>query len=239
MSIPSRAFDQWVESVCGDTPPSMRQIAEMTRGQRTGASRNQLSLARARGTMPEVAVLSVAKAYGLNPLEEISRFPGFEAAWPKPKLKPEQCLILLPTLELIIELLWRGRELEMSDRKDTRGVPGDALARWADRAFAKTTKQDLAATIGVNRVSMTKQLEAGKMPVDRIFAICRVLRTHPGLPLAAAGHIDPEVLGWSLADLLIKATAPQILEELRSSRKYVDDSFNMLAFLDEVDRKLG
>lgn len=53
--------------------------------------------------MPSAAVLGVAQAYGLNPLEEIARFPGFEIAWPAPKLKPDQCLVLVPTLELMIE----------------------------------------------------------------------------------------------------------------------------------------
>lgn len=211
----------------------------MIQGTRTGASRNQLSLARARGVVPSVAVLGVAAAYGLDPLEEISRFSGYESAWPKPKLKVQECLILLPTLELVIELLWRGGELEMENRKASQGVPGDALARWADHAFAGTTKQDVAEGIGVNRVSMTRQLEAGKMPVDRIFAIAQELGVHPGLPLAAAGHISPEVLGRSLDDLLIKAKAPEIFTELSASRRYVSDAFNMLVFLDEVDRKLG
>ena len=187
MSISASAFDQWIGALNGGSALSMRQIGKMS-----GVSSGHLSVSRTRGVMPPAAVFGVAQAYGLDPLEEIARFPGFEIAWPVPKFKEDQCLVLVPTLELIIELLWRGRELEMDDRKESHAVAGDALVRWADRAFAKTTKQEVAAAIGINRVSMTKQLDNGKMPIDRIFAICGELRTHPGLPLVAAGHVGPD-----------------------------------------------
>lgn len=234
VSISASAFDQWIGALDGGSALSMRQIGKMS-----GVSSGHLSVSRTRGVMPSAAVLGVAQSYGLDPLEEIARFPGFDTAWPAPKLKADQCLVLVPTLELIIELLWRGRELEMDDRKESHEVAGDALVRWADRAFVKTTKQEVAAAIGVNRVSMTKQLDNGKMPIDRIFAICGELKTHPGLPLVAAGHIGLEHIGWSIDDLLVKATAPQILDELRASQRHVEDALNMLVFLDEVDRKLG
>lgn len=60
----------------------MRQIGKMS-----GVSSGHLSVSRTRGVMPPAAVFGVAQAYGLDPLEEIARFPSFEIAWPAPKLK--------------------------------------------------------------------------------------------------------------------------------------------------------
>ena len=75
MSISASVFDQWIGALDGGSALSMRQVGKMS-----GVSSGHLSVSRTRGVMPSAAVLGVAQAYGLDPLEEIARFPGFEIA---------------------------------------------------------------------------------------------------------------------------------------------------------------
>ncbi|MFI8598209.1 hypothetical protein ACIGDM_12955 [Rothia koreensis] len=117
VSISASVFDQWIGALNGESALSMRQIGKMS-----GVSSGHLSVSRTRGVMPPAAVFGVAQAYGLDPLEEIARFPGFEIAWPAPSEET-------PIQELDGDLLRRGDQLV---RVQDRPVPGEPVVAFND-----------------------------------------------------------------------------------------------------------
>lgn len=233
MSISAAAFDDWVEELADGQRPSMRQVAKMSH-----LSSGYLSVARARGSFPADVVLGVAVNYGAHPVEELARFAGYQELWPQPDYPLQEVLFLVPVLDLMTELLWRGDHPGV-DRPGGSRMAADALSRWSDLAFAGSSRVAVARGVGINRASMSTQLENGKMPIERILALSSYLRVHPGSGLVAGGHMDIEHLGWSIPQLLSKATAPQIFAELETAQKHVEEAFRMLVVVDEMHRKLG
>ncbi|WP_235503638.1 hypothetical protein, partial [Curtobacterium sp. S6] len=130
MSISAAAFDDWLEELVDGQRPSMRQVAKMSH-----LSSGYLSVARARGSFPADIVLGVAANYGAHPIEELARFAGYQDLWPQPAYLLKEVLFLVPVLDLMTELLWRGEHPGV-DRPIGSRIAADALSRWSDLAVA-------------------------------------------------------------------------------------------------------
>lgn len=235
MPVSKLAFEGWLYQICnGEIPP----LSVLSRA--SGLSKAAISIQRTKNAIQPNTIVKLSRGYGLNPLQELSRFDGYQGLWPVPEIRKHLLLTLVPIVELIKELLYRSGDIR-DPRPQNLYPPKDALIRWADRIGPDLDRKTAAEGLGMRAENLSRDLNSRKLSLNHIIAYAQLAGEHPALGLCAAGWLEPEELPGvaSLRQEMQTCTARRIGDELEASKRYIRATFESIITEDDMHGKLG
>lgn len=194
MTVTAKAFQLWRSQIAPDAT-----VSDLCR--RTNIKRSTLAQQLVRGKVSVETVISVARAYGIPPVQALSRFEEFQdlAGGLRPPTAGEYLSQVAPMdlLRLII-----GR----SDESDAVGqalsfrlapLPHKYSVRaWFDAIDGGELRQNLTARTGIAPQNLSAQLTAGRLSTQLSVEAARVSGVSLANGLVVTGLLTPEEGGW-------------------------------------------
>jgi hypothetical protein len=195
MTIPAKAFQRWLQGIAPDA--STADVCRIS-----GIKRTTLAQQLVRGKVSVSTVISISRAYNINPVEALADFEAYrELAGPQPL--PTRCELVsqISTADLLRAMLARpGME-----PAGGRGAEPPALSpaphatsvkNWVDAIDDGEVRHRVSAATGIAPQNYSAQLTANRLSAELAVATSRAAGVGPASGLVAAGLITEEEAGW-------------------------------------------
>ena len=195
MILPAKAFQRWLQGIAPDA--STADVCRVS-----GIKRTTLAQQLVRGKVSVTTVVSIARAYNVNPVAALAYFDDFrELAGPLPP--PTRCELIsqISTPDLLQAALARPA-------MDTVGKPGPqppalsptphatSVKNWVDAIDDGEVRHRVSAATGVAPQNYSAQLTANRLSPELALATSRAAGVGPTGGLVATGLITEEEAGW-------------------------------------------
>ncbi|MFW0120232.1 hypothetical protein ACN08Y_10000 [Rothia sp. P5764] len=204
MNIESSEFTLWVEGfapgatlkeICTEANLSLSTISEQRSGQR----------------ITPKTIIAIARAYRLNPGNELATFSGYESLAKAP-LTLVDAAPFYSALELLHQ--WFVRKGK-SHPGLVFAAPEAKLKRWIDVNRKSATQRELAQHLTMQPSNFSQQIKDGTLSIPRIIELATYLGTSPLPGLVAAGYmLFEEVFSQNPEDYLIRRPDNELLSAL-------------------------
>lgn len=198
MSIPQEDFFAWAESAylsTGHRRFSMRILSVLT-----GHSQPRISMQKGRGYIDSYLVVAFSRGLGLDPLEQLLKFPYYQRLLRQDAPATEEILALVSTRELAQELRYR---LGAADRPEeplmTQEEPLGFL-RWYAAATQRGTGDEIAKQVGISASVLSSRNSRNSWSMEELHDLCEAGDLNYRVALVAARHLTLEEAGFP-ADL--------------------------------------
>lgn len=230
MTVTDGEFSDWLASVGAPT-----RTSDLSRLLDFPASR--IGAQRMRGRVPASNVVAVSRALGIDPVDALAQFTGFDPLAVRMRPTDAELLSQLQAEDVMVEVMKRRRvELStMLTSYDLLPFPfGESTRHWFDaidpdgtlrRQVAERTKTDLShlsKAIGKNALSLRQALAASKVagvsPTSGLFLSGLLTAQEAGWPIYGRENALLECSDMEIIELLESRTA-----NLRRVAKAADD----------------
>ena len=193
MAVPAKSFQCWRTAVAPG-----ESNADLCR--RTGIKRSTLAQQIVRGKVSEITVVSVARAYGKNPVEALSEFEEYSDLLSGPWRPTDAELISQVSYVSILQMiLARATQSGSPIFPDlTRYPHRNGIRSWFEAVDPGDLRQRLSATSGVAPQNISAQLSAGRLAPELAVEAARISGASLSGGLVATGLITPAEAGWPL-----------------------------------------
>lgn len=190
MPIPAKAFQRWLGRVAAGA--STADVCRVS-----GIKRSTLAQQLVRGKVAESSVVSIARAYGVNPVAALSEFEPFNdlAARSKPPTKAE-LISQISYQDLLRALLARSEPRKTAARPLSPLPHASSVRNWIDAIDNGELRQALSASTGVAPQNISAQLSANRLSSELAVEAARIAGVSPAGGLVATGLLTPEEAGW-------------------------------------------
>lgn len=236
MTVPAKLFQQWLNSVAGDTSQ-----AALCRA--AGIKRSTLAQQLVRGRVSVATVAAVSRSLGLPVVGTLTSFPTFSDLQSGIKL-PTQAEVLsqVSDVELLQEILLRnaGAPPRSSYHPSVRAGQASTMHRasvraWFDAVDTPDLRQNVAKRANIAPQNLSAQITANRLTAALAVDSARVSGVGLTNGLVATGLLSPEEAGWpptareetlsSVPDSALVLLTAQRLETLgKTLRRNEEDS---------------
>lgn len=163
----------------------------------SGVKRTTLAQQMVRGKVAETTVVSISRAYGINPLAALASFEAYSGLR-EPFASPTtaELISLVSTLDLMQALIERARP----GSSPTLGLEDPAhptsVKNWVDAIDDGELRLRVSEATGIAPQNFSAHLTANRMPPELAVATARAAGVGPTAGLVAIGLITEEEAGW-------------------------------------------
>ncbi|ELT44177.1 hypothetical protein ACJJV6_12115 [Arthrobacter nitrophenolicus] len=195
MILPAKAFQRWLQGIAPDA--STADVCRVS-----GIKRTTLAQQLVRGKVSVTTVVSIARAYSVNPVAALAYFDDYrELAGPLPP--PTRCELIsqISTPDLLQAALARPA---MDPAGRPRPQPpalspaphATSVKNWVDAIDDGEVRHRVSAATGVAPQNYSAQLTANRLSPELALATSRAAGVGPTGGLVATGLITEEEAGW-------------------------------------------
>ena len=193
MTIPAKAFQRWLQSIAPDA--STADVCRVS-----GIKRTTLAQQMVRGKVSVSTVVSISRAYNINPVSALAGFDSFHvlAGPPRPPTRTE-LVSQVSTPDLLRALLVRPA------MEPAQGGTAPALSpaphptsvkNWVDAIDDGEVRHRVSTSTGVAPQNYSAQLTANRLSPELAVATAMAAGVGPAGGLVATGIITEEEAGW-------------------------------------------
>ena len=194
MTLPAKAFQRWLQGIAPDA--STADVCRIS-----GIKRTTLAQQLVRGKVSVSTVVSISRAYHVNPLAALATFEAYRYL-AGPQLPPTRCELVsqVSTADLLRAVLARPAA-------DPSGASGTAppltaaphatsVKNWVDAIDDGEVRHRVSASTGVAPQNYSAQLTANRLSPELAVATALAAGVSPANGLVATGLITEEEAGW-------------------------------------------
>ncbi|MCA4133837.1 hypothetical protein [Arthrobacter sp. M4] len=190
MPLPSKAFQHWLNGVAPQE--SMADISRIS-----GVKRTTLAQQMVRGKVAETTVVSISRAYGINPLDSLASFEAYsELHGPLPAPSPGELISLVSTLDMLQALIERTRPENKAAADLDDPMHPTSVKNWVDAIDDGELRTRVSDITGIAPQNFSAHLTANRMPPELALATARAAGVGPTAGLVAIGLITEAEAGW-------------------------------------------
>lgn len=193
MTIPAKAFQRWLQGIA-----PYASTADVCR--LSGIKRTTLAQQLVRGKVAVGTVVSISRAYGVNPVAALATFEAYrELARPQPRPTRSELVSQISTADLLRALLARPA---METAAGTEPPPLSAsphstsVKNWVDAIDDGEVRHRVSAATGVAPQNYSAQLTANRLSPELAIATSLAAGVGPTGGLVATGLITEDEAGW-------------------------------------------
>lgn len=196
MSLPSKAFQRWLHGIAPNT-----STADVCRS--SGVKRTTLAQQLVRGKVAESSLVSISRAFDMNPFDALAQFEAYSALRGTPVPPTDAELISqVSTTDLLRAVV------ERSDPRDSapgKGFPALALAEtphpssvrnWVDAIDDGGLRHRVSLATGIAPQNFSAHLTANRLPPELALATSQAAGVGPAGGLVASGLVTEAEAGW-------------------------------------------
>jgi hypothetical protein len=195
MTIPAKAFQRWLNGIAPDA--STADVCRIS-----GIKRTTLAQQLVRGKVSVSTVVSISRAYSLNPLFALAAFEAYRDLG-GPHRPPTRCELVsqVSTADLLRAVLARPA-------MDASGTPpmappplsaaphATSVKNWVDAIDDGEVRHRVSAATGVAPQNYSAQLTANRLSPELALATAQAAGVGLAGGLVATGLITEEEAGW-------------------------------------------
>lgn len=195
MTVTAKEFQLWRTRIAPDVT-----VSDLCR--RAGIKRSTLAQQLVRGKVSIETVVSVARAYGVSPIEALSEFDGYRdlAAGMKPPTADEYLSQVSP-MDLLRLILGRSEDSDAVGRPlsfQLAPLPHRYSVRtWFDAVDQGELRSTLTFRTGIAPQNLSAQLSAGRLSNQLCVEVARISDVSLANGLVVTGLLTPEEGGWA------------------------------------------
>ena len=193
MPLPAKAFQRWLSGVAPDT--STADICRVS-----GVKRTTLAQQMVRGKVAEATVVSISRAYNINPVAALATFDTYSALAGSPVPPTDKELVSqLATVDLLRAVIARTAPEGFAGGANTELSPpphATSVKNWVDAIDDGELRHRVSAATGVAPQNYSAQLTANRLAPELAVATSRAAGVGPASGLVATGLVTEAEAGW-------------------------------------------
>jgi hypothetical protein len=195
MTIPAKAFQRWLQGIAPDV--STADVCRIS-----GIKRTTLAQQLVRGKVSVSTVVSISRAYNVNPLAALATFEAYRDL-AGPQAPPTRCELVsqVSTADLLRAVLARPA-MEPTGPAGAASAPltaaphATSVKNWVDAIDDGEVRHRVSAATGVAPQNYSAQLTANRLSPELALATALAAGVGPAGGLVATGLITEEEAGW-------------------------------------------
>lgn len=195
MTLPAKAFQRWLHGIAPGV--STADVCRIS-----GIKRTTLAQQLVRGKVSVSTVISISRAYGINPVAALADFDNYrELAGPQLPPTREELVSQISTADLLRALLARPA-MEAADGRRTEApqlsaVPHPtSVKNWVDAIDDGELRHRVSVATGIAPQNYSAQLTANRLPAAVAVATSLAAGVGAAGGLVASGLVTEEEAGW-------------------------------------------
>jgi hypothetical protein len=190
MPLQSKAFQRWLHNVAPDA--STADVCRVS-----GIKRTTLAQQLVRGKVAESTLVSISRAYGLNPVRELATFDLYADLRGEPvPPTPAELVSQIATIDLLRAVVQRS-EAGQDPPPGLSGTPHPTAVRnWVDAIDDGELRHRVSEATGIAPQNFSAHLTANRLPPELAIATSRAAGVGPAGGLVAGGLITEAEAGW-------------------------------------------
>lgn len=195
MTVTAKAFQLWRTQVAPEAT-----VSDLCR--KAGIKRSTLAQQLVRGKVSVETVVSIARAYGIPPVQALSEFDGYrDLADGILSPTPGEYLSQVSPMDLLRLILGRSEDTDcVGQPVSFRLAPLPhrySVRAWFDAVDRGELRQALTARTGIAPQNLSAQLSAGRLSTQLCVEAARVAGASLANGLVVTGLLTPEEGGWA------------------------------------------
>ena len=200
MPLPAKAFQRWLHGVAPDT--STADICRLS-----GVKRTTLAQQLVRGKVAEASVVSISRAFGLNPVAALAHFETYRGlADQVVPPTPQELVSQISTVDLLRAVIARSAiEPDPHSSEAGRGPAPElgpaahatSVKNWVDAIDDGELRHRVSAATGIAPQNYSAQLTANRMAPEVAIATSRAAGVGLTGGLVATGLVTEAEAGWN------------------------------------------
>jgi hypothetical protein len=193
MPLPAKAFQRWLNGVAPDT--STADICRVSAVKRTTLAQQMV-----RGKVAEATVVSISRAYNINPVAALATFETYTdlAGSPIPPTDKE-LVSQIATVDLLRAVIVRTAPAGSAGAGQPELSPpphATSVKNWVDAIDDGELRHRVSAATGVAPQNYSAQLTANRLAPELAVATSRAAGVGPAGGLVATGLVTEAEAGW-------------------------------------------
>lgn len=195
MTLPAKAFQRWLHGIAPDA--STADVCRIS-----GIKRTTLAQQLVRGKVSVTTVVSISRAYNVNPLAALASFEAYrDLAGPQRPPTRSELVSQVSTADLLRAVLTRPA-MDPLGASETVSPPlfpaphATSVKNWVDAIDDGEVRHRVSAATGVAPQNYSAQLTANRLSPELAVATALAAGVGPAGGLVATGLITEEEAGW-------------------------------------------
>jgi hypothetical protein len=196
MTLPAKAFQRWLQGIAPDA--STADVCRVS-----GIKRTTLAQQLVRGKVSVSTVVSISRAYSINPVDALAGFDSYRvlAGPPQPPTRGE-LVSQISTADLLRAALARPA-MDPLGRQGAAPHPlspvphASSVKNWVDAIDDGEVRHRVSAATGIAPQNYSAQLTANRLSPELAVATSVAAGVGPAGGLVATGLITEEEAGWA------------------------------------------
>ncbi|MFE4835733.1 hypothetical protein ACFRAU_13765 [Arthrobacter sp. NPDC056691] len=197
MPLPAKAFQRWLSGVAPDT--STADVCRVS-----GVKRTTLAQQMVRGKVAETTVVSISRAYNINPVAALATFDTYsDLASSATPPTDKELVSQIATVDLLRAVIVRTAPTGSTGPAGSTGWPelsppphATSVKNWVDAIDDGELRHRVSAATGIAPQNYSAQLTANRLAPELAVATSRAAGVGPAGGLVAAGLVTETEAGW-------------------------------------------
>lgn len=197
MPLPAKAFQRWLHGIAPQA--STADICRIS-----GVKRTTLAQQLVRGKVSESTVVSISRAFNINPVAALASFENYSALAGSPALPTAAELVSqIATMDLLRAVIARpagaagGGEAEQQWQPPLAPAPhATSVRNWVDAIDDGELRHRVSTATGIAPQNYSAQLSANRLTPELALATARAAGVGLTGGLVATGMITESEAGW-------------------------------------------
>ncbi|MFE4541363.1 hypothetical protein [Arthrobacter sp. NPDC056727] len=191
MPLPAKAFQRWLSGVAPDT--STADICRVS-----GVKRTTLAQQLVRGKVAETTVVSISRAYNVNPVAALATFePYSDLAGSSTFPTDKELVSQIATVDLLRAVIGRTAPEGPAGGPELSPPPhATSVKNWVDAIDDGELRHRVSAATGVAPQNYSAQLSANRLAPELAVATSRAAGVGLAGGLVATGLVTETEAGW-------------------------------------------
>lgn len=193
MRIPATRFEQWASSVF---PSEAARYSFSAVARLSGVNRSTLYYQRQAGYIDPSVVLSLSRALGLSPVEELASFDMFRSLSPVTSPTTAEVLSQITIPDLVNEMLSRYHQMPPAyPGEPTRKL--NPVRRWISTYDLRGRYTELAHAIGINsQTEFSDKITHGRFTIGQLVELAAHANLNARFGLCVIGAVTLDEAGF-------------------------------------------
>jgi hypothetical protein len=195
MPLPAKAFQRWLQGIAPDT--STADVCRIS-----GIKRTTLAQQLVRGKVAETTVVSISRAFHINPVNALAGFDAFQEL-AGPVVPPTTCELVsqISTPDLLRAVLARAA-VDPAGQPPVERPPlspaphATSVKAWVEAIDDGELRHRVSAATGIAPQNYSAQLTANRLSPELAIATSLAAGVGPAGGLVASGLITEAEAGW-------------------------------------------
>lgn len=191
MSLPSKAFQRWLHGIAPNT-----STADVCRF--SGVKRTTLAQQLVRGKVAETSLVSISRAFDVNPFDALAQFEAYAAlrGTPVPPTAAE-LVSQVSTMDLLRAIVERSEPRDGRPPLVLADTPhATSVRNWVDAIDGGELRHRVSGATGIAPQNFSAHLTANRLPPELALATSRAAGVGPAGGLVASGLVTESEAGW-------------------------------------------